>query len=375
MKVLYLTGGIGISETFIYELALGLKEKHHLDIFTFNKPYYTDGLNYRLIKNDLPLNLEYYLSYLFENRGKKIVYRLKKFITSYKIEKYITKYNIVFIEYGTNAVLILPALIKYKIPFVVHFHGFDITSQLNFKVYKDDLKLVFKYDSAVIAASNHVKRLLVLNGLNEEKINVIRLGISITQIQFNNMNYQPIDFIFIGRLTPKKNPLALILAFNICLKHNSTLNLHIVGDGELMQDCKLLVNNLRINNSVFFHGSLEHKNAIDILMQSKIYVQHSVTSLKGDQEGFAISLAEAALLKIPVISTYHNGIPENVIDGETGFLVREFDYETMADKMIELINNPELRKKMGENGHKHIKNICNSSRRIESISKLLESFI
>jgi glycosyltransferase involved in cell wall biosynthesis len=96
-----------------------------------------------------------------------------------------------------------------------------------------------------------------------------------------------------------------------------------------------------------------------------------VTAKSGDQEGFAISLAEAALHEIPVVSTFHNGIPENVIDGETGLLVKEFDFEAMAEKIIYLIENPEIAEQMGKAGRKHILNLCEPERRISKIKELL----
>ena len=103
-----------------------------------------------------------------------------------------------------------------------------------------------------------------------------------------------------------------------------------------------------------------------------IYAQHSVTAISGDKEGYAISPAEAAAHELPVVSTIHNGIPEHVIDGETGFLVPEFDYESMAERIIQLIQNPMLAKKMGRAGRNNILALNNPQKRIDKIYNLLE---
>lgn len=79
-----------------------------------------------------------------------------------------------------------------------------------------------------------------------------------------------------------------------------------------------------------------------------------MTARSGDQEGFGISLAEAAALELPVVSTLHNGIPEQVINGETGFLVREHDYEAMAERLVHLLGTPDKAEKMGMAGSENI---------------------
>jgi len=117
---------------------------------------------------------------------------------------------------------------------------------------------------------------------------------------------------------------------------------------------------------------MPHESALELLSNHWVYAQHSVTAMNGDQEGFAISPAEAAAYELPVVSTLHNGIPEHVIDGVTGFLVREFDYESMAERIIQLLQNPDLSMKMGQNGRKNILKLNNPEKRIESVHSILQ---
>ena len=119
-------------------------------------------------------------------------------------------------------------------------------------------------------------------------------------------------------------------------------------------------------------GVLNREESFPIMNKHWVYAQHSVTGPNGDTEGFAISLAEAALHGLPVVSTVHNGITENVLDGVTGFLVPEHDYEAMAEKIIYLIQNPDKAEYMGKAGKQHIMKICEPGRRIELIKDLLE---
>ena len=68
-------------------------------------------------------------------------------------------------------------------------------------------------------------------------------------------------------------------------------------------------------------------------------VQHSlVTPLTGDREGTPVSVMEAMLSGLPVIATRHEGIAELITNGETGILIEEYDYQAMANAMVEIAN-------------------------------------
>ena len=77
------------------------------------------------------------------------------------------------------------------------------------------------------------------------------------------------------------------------------------------------------------------------------FVQHSVTDESGDMEGWPVSLAEAMASGLPIISTRHAGIVDQVTEGVSGFLVDEGEWEQMAVRMIRLVEDAELRVRMG----------------------------
>jgi colanic acid/amylovoran biosynthesis glycosyltransferase len=83
-------------------------------------------------------------------------------------------------------------------------------------------------------------------------------------------------------------------------------------------------------------------------------LQPSVTAWNGDEEGTPTVLMEASATGIPVVSTRHSGIPDIVLDGQTGFLVPEHDVRGLADRIGELARRPELRAEMGAAGRRHI---------------------
>jgi glycosyltransferase involved in cell wall biosynthesis len=176
---------------------------------------------------------------------------------------------------------------------------------------------------------------------------------------------------FLGRLTPKKHPVALIEAFRLVNDEIPSATLTLIGDGPERERVEQRIERHGLGDCVTMHGALPHEEALSIVRTHWVYAQHSVTTLDGDQEGFGISLAEAALLQLPVVSTLHDGIPEQVVDSETGFLVREHDYETMAERLVELLDAPDCVEKMGVAGCENIKALCSGQRRTDVIKNIL----
>lgn len=373
MKIAYINGGLSVSETFIYDLIKGLSKRYEIMFYPAQNPYYTEGLAYKKIDYLLPKGVISFVNRVFPRYGKRIIWMLSQDKILRKLLPEIKDYNLIYVDYGTTAVASLKLLQKSKKRFVVHFHGFDITSALKDTYYRKKLQVIFGSAKYVICASEHIRRLLILEGCPVEKVKVIRYGLNTELVIDGTKNVDEKNhLVFIGRLTDKKHPIALIQAFNLVQKQVSNTILNVVGSGPLEGKCKSLVADLGIENKVFFHGELPNKNALALLRAADIYVQHSVTATSGDQEGFGISMAEAALYGKPVVSTFHNGIPEHVIDGETGYLVPEFNFEMMADQIIELINNPEKAKEMGLKGQKHITKLCDSEKRVKQIAELIE---
>ena len=77
------------------------------------------------------------------------------------------------------------------------------------------------------------------------------------------------------------------------------------------------------------------------------FVQHSVEAAGGDREGTPVSVMEAGASGLPVVATRHGGIPDVVVDGETGFLVNEHDTDAMAAAMCRLVSEPALAARLG----------------------------
>jgi glycosyltransferase involved in cell wall biosynthesis len=84
------------------------------------------------------------------------------------------------------------------------------------------------------------------------------------------------------------------------------------------------------------------------MRRAEIFIQHSITDNEtGDEEGCPVAVLEAMSHNMPVVSTWHAGIPEAVVDGATGYLVEEGDSIAMAERIVALVKNPVLRHQLG----------------------------
>ncbi len=101
----------------------------------------------------------------------------------------------------------------------------------------------------------------------------------------------------------------------------------------------------------------------------------SVTASNGDREGQGLVLQEAQMAGLPVLSTWHNGIPDGVLDGQTGFLVPEKDVDSLAEKLEYLIQNRVLWPQIGHAGQEFVRNKFDVNIVVDKLISLYERLI
>lgn len=285
--------------------------------------------------------------------------------------------DVFWVEFGTTAVAAKRVLLASGKPFFIAVHGYDITTEFKDEDYRSQFVALADNPNCrgVVCASHYTKRLCVLAGVDSGKCQVIRLGLSADLIKRDETIEKTAhaSFVHFGRLTEKKHPIATLEAFKLVAAELPEATLTFIGDGPLKSELLERIEESAVKDRVRCLGAMERAEALKEVQRHWVFVQHSVTAKSGDQEGFALSPAEAALMEMPVVSTRHNGIPEHVIDGETGFLVNEFDYETMAERMLELAGDEALRTKMGSAGRINVQGICDSAVRLYALSTLMRT--
>lgn len=287
--------------------------------------------------------------------------------------------DLIFAEYGPMGLIASRLAQRFKVPFVIHFHGHDASKQFGNPFYRDAIAQAISDAAITIVPSKHMKRLLRIQCGNVGPIEVIPYGPDLSRIEsLLSRAGQRTEFpsVFaLGRLTPKKNPLALLEAFAIVRTELPEARLTLVGDGELRDSVAQRIRQLKLDDSVVLTGALPQGDALERMAQHWVFAQHSVTASDGDQEGLPVAILEAMALRLPVVSTLHSGIPEAVDEGETGYLVREHDFEAMAERLIRLLKDPVLRERMREAARGRMNGRFCLDRRMERISELVNEVL
>jgi glycosyltransferase involved in cell wall biosynthesis len=176
----------------------------------------------------------------------------------------------------------------------------------------------------------------------------------------------------------KKSPLHLIRAFKEArdrIVNPGILELVIAGGGPLRSDAEEEADRFGISDAVSFEGQVSHQVVPRLMGSSDIYAMHCMTASNGDQEGMGVTFAEASAMGLPIVATRHNGIPEVVIDGKTGYLVPEGDVARMGEKIAELANDKDLRRRLGKNGQRHVEENFDLKKQTEKVRGLYDELV
>ena len=114
---------------------------------------------------------------------------------------------------------------------------------------------------------------------------------------------------------------------------------------------------------------------VNYLVTARAYVQHSITALDGDMEGTPVTILEASAAGIPVISTRHAGIPDVIVDGETGLLVEEHDVEGMSKQMLMVLEDKGFANKLGANGKLFISKNFSREKNLSMLAQTIQNSI
>jgi hypothetical protein len=122
-----------------------------------------------------------------------------------------------------------------------------------------------------------------------------------------------------------------------------------------------LAKELHIEDKVRFEGFKTKPDIVKEMAQADIFVLTSATAPDGDQEGLPVSLIEAQAMSLPVVATSHSGIPELVINHETGLLAPEKAVDQISAHMRALVSDVKLRITLGEKGRRRVQDEFNIS--------------
>lgn len=361
---------------FIY-----LQIKKHIDF----EPFQASGIGNKDSLIDIQ-NLYKNQSEIFcKTFYEKLYFLLFKHLSNYtavRICDYIKANNIsiVHFHYGSDTTIFVNIFKRIKIPVIVSFYGYDCTSFPKWYYGFGNFllkQIVFRYSDKILAMSPDMKNELVKLGCNESKVVVHYFGTDIKKFVYKNRIYahpNKLRLLIMASLVAQKGHIFLLNALSELKSSNLDYTLTIVGEGILEHKIKQYVIDNNLEEFVEFKKNITYGSPqmINEYLNADIYLQPSVTTAKNEKEGIPGALIEAMATGLPVISTYHAGIPYIVQDGETGLLVKEWDINQLVECILKLISDSKLREKLGQAAQIFVVNELNINKKeieLENIYK------
>ena len=237
----------------------------------------------------------------------------------------------------------------WNAPLVVSFHGYDFSTwPSRFGAHAYDC--LFAESEIITAHTQYASDKLHELGCPEGLIRRLPCGIDLSLFASvaRATAGGPLRVITVGRLVEKKGYSTSIQALGALARRGIDFRYQIVGSGPLRETLRELATECGIADQVEFVGPKPAEEVRGLLQQADIFLLPSVTASDGDTEGAPVSLMEAQACGLPVVSTLHAGIPEIVVDGESGILVAEHDVDQTTAALITLSRDPNLRTRMGQ---------------------------
>jgi colanic acid/amylovoran biosynthesis glycosyltransferase len=236
---------------------------------------------------------------------------------------------LVHAHFGKNGWRAISLSALLRVPLIVSFYGRDATAVPRNSRWQKKYNSLFRHARFVLVLSYHMKNLLAELGCPSEKIIVHELGVDTNAIQFAPLELPlqgPVKLLLLGRFTEKKGIPTAIRA----MENLTDCHLTIAGGGQMEQKLLDEVQGRGLQNRIFFPGWLSPKDVVKKMRQSHILLAPSETATDGDMEGSPTTIFEAMASGLPVVSTFHAGIPEQIENGVSGMLFPPGDSQELV---------------------------------------------
>ncbi|MGG6175383.1 glycosyltransferase [Pantoea allii] len=218
------------------------------------------------------------------------------------------------------------------------FHGADISRRHILDEHKQDYRNLFQQSELMLPISHLWQNKLIAMGCPPEKIHVTRMGIEPEKFNFQPRDafHKPLRIVSVARLTEKKGLDVAVKASAILKQRGGQFQYTIIGNGDQDQMMRDFIVHEKMDDCVTMPGFKPQEEIRKALNEADIFLLPSKTAADGDMEGIPVALMEAMAVGLPVVSTFHSGIPELIEHNVSGWLVKEDDAEALADTLLKL---------------------------------------
>jgi len=247
---------------------------------------------------------------------------------------------------------------EMKLRYVVYCHGLDVLRAQATEKKKKWLIKILNNASGIVANSEYTRSLIRNLGIPDSKILVVYPCPAIRPPEKTVDTYTVTSkyglankrvILSVGRLVKRKGVDMVIETIPKLYEQYKDIMYVIVGDGPELNNLGKRVQELGLQNVVRFVGAVNNDELIKLYSIAEIFAMPS-RQIGSDVEGFGIVYLEANLFGLPVIGGRSGGVPEAVIDKQTGLLVDPNNTEEIYAALRDMLASPDWAKSLGENG-------------------------
>lgn len=264
------------------------------------------------------------------------------------------------------------ALIKiFRVPLVYHLHNKGVSKHQDRWPYKWLYPWVFRNSRVILLSKNLYSD--ICKFVSKSRVKICPNGIPDVASAFKR-DFQKNDvpiILFLSNLIESKGVYVLLDACAILKERGVSFRAEFVG-GEGNVSVKAFREKVRvlgIETEVTYLGRRSGAKKYEAFANADIF------ALPSYNETFGLVNLEAMQWQLPVVATPEGGIPDVVIDGKTGYLVPQRDSEALAEALQKLIQQPEIRKRMGETGRKYYVDKFSDNQFEEKLRDILNTFL
>jgi len=257
----------------------------------------------------------------------------------------------------------------FPVTFSFTAHANDIFAPRNFEIGLD--KLVSAARVIITETDYSEKFLRERFPERADRIRRIYNGLNLGEFGRANFSSDPPLIVAIGRLIAKKGFANLIRACALLVEHGRSFRCEIFGEGPLENQLRGQIEESGLKELVQLPGAKPQHEIRKCLARARVFVMPSVPEAEGGMDNLPTVIMEAMATALPVVSTRIGGIPEMVVESETGFLVEPDDVVALAGAIEEVINDRSLGQKLGQAGYERAEKFFSIEKNVRELGKLL----
>jgi glycosyltransferase involved in cell wall biosynthesis len=257
----------------------------------------------------------------------------------------------------------------FGVTFSFTAHANDIFAPRHFEIGLD--KLVGAASGIITETDYAATFLRERSPERADGIRRIYNGLKLAEFRRADFSSSPPLIVAVGRLIAKKGFADLIGACGLLADRGQSFQCEIIGEGPLKMEFREQIRRLNLQKQLTLSGAKPQPEVRERLAAANVFVLPSIVDPEGGMDNLPTVIMEAMATGLPVVSTHIAGIPEMVVESETGFLVQPGDAAALARAIEKVINDRSLSQRLGQAGYRRARELFSIENNVRELCALI----